>query len=75
MTQRDADIPESRLHQKGYALLPWCVNGTLETDERLDVKAHLTTRSAIEKLLGQPRAVFASAPGRIGPASARHAST
>src|SRR5687768_3945587 len=38
MTQRDADLPESRLHQKGYALLPWCVNGTLETHERPDVQ-------------------------------------
>jgi anti-sigma factor RsiW len=43
MIHQDVGSHRNYPHQKAYELLPWYVNGTLETRERLDVMAHLPT--------------------------------
>lgn len=48
MRQHDADAQPSHEHQEVWGLLPWYVNGTLESQERVSVEAHLATCSACQ---------------------------
>jgi anti-sigma factor RsiW len=67
MTRHDALAPDSTCHPEVWALLPWAVNGTLESNERRVIEERLATCPSCRAELARCHVVAAAvlaAPAR-----------